>query len=60
MNALHVDSITLHHYSIQLRIPFRISAGEITTKEDVVLAEPIIAGFYFVLALLVFIEVYFF
>lgn len=37
MTALQIDSITLHHYSIQLLIPFRISAGEITTKEGVVL-----------------------
>lgn len=37
MSTLKIDSITLYHYNIQLRIPFRISAGEITTKEGVVL-----------------------
>ncbi len=37
MKALKIESITLYHYSIQLRVPFRISAGEITTKEAVIL-----------------------
>lgn len=37
MKALKIESITLYDYSIQLRVPFRISAGEITTKEAVIL-----------------------
>lgn len=37
MKTLKIDSVTLTHYSIPLRIPFRLSVGEITTKEAVVL-----------------------